>query len=190
MFNLILFGPPGSGKGTQSAKIAEKYGLVHISTGDIFRNEIKQQTELGVKFKSLVEKGELVPDELIIDILDSALHKYQNINGFVFDGFPRTLNQSGELDNLLKKDKESVTLVLALDVNDNEVVTRLLKRAQIEDRKDDSEDVIKNRLQVYKDQTYPLIDLYKKQNKFVGIKGIGSIDEIFGNICGEIDKKV
>ena len=190
MFNLILFGPPGSGKGTQSIKIAEKYGLVHISTGDLFRNEIKQKTELGLKFKNLVEKGELVPDELIIDILDSALKKHQNINGFVFDGFPRTIPQAGDLDNLLGKNNESVTLVLALDVDDNEVVSRLLKRAQIEGRKDDTEDVIKNRLQVYKNQTYPLIDLYKKQNKFVGIKGVGSINEIFDNICGEIDKKV
>lgn len=190
MFNLILFGPPGSGKGTQSIKIAEKYGLVHISTGDIFRNEIKQKTELGIKFKSIVEKGKLVPDELIIDILDSALHKHNNINGFVFDGFPRTINQSVDLDNLLQKDKETVNLVLALDVDDNEVVKRLLKRAQIEGRKDDTEDVIKNRLQVYKDQTYPLIDLYKKQNKFVGIEGIGSIDKIFMNICTEIDKKI
>ena len=188
MFNLILFGPPGSGKGTQSVKIAEKYQLVHISTGDIFRREIKNQTPLGIKVQSIIEKGELVPDELLVDILRSALHQAGSPAGFAFDGFPRTLRQAGDLDKLLAETHESVSLVLALEVDEEEVVKRLLKRAQLEGRKDDTEDVIRNRMSVYHSQTHPLIDFYEKQGKFVAIKGVGSIEEIFTDICRAIDK--
>ncbi len=183
MLNLILFGTPGSGKGTQSVKIAEEFTLGHISTGDIFRNEIKNKTELGLKVQSIIERGCLVPDELLIEILDNAMKKFDGINGFVFDGFPRTITQAKELDDLLGLSNDCVTLVLALEVNNDEVLQRLLKRALHEGRKDDTEEVIKKRLDVYYLQTSPLIDYYKNQGKYKTVEGIGSVDEIFTNIC-------
>ncbi len=188
MFNLILFGPPGSGKGTQSARIAEKYKLVHISTGDIFRREIKNKSTLGLKVQSVIEKGELVPDALLVDILRSALQQAGSPRGFVFDGFPRTIRQAGDLDMLLKETGEKVSLVLALEVDEEEVVTRLLKRAQLEGRKDDTEEVIRNRMKVYHSQTRPLTEYYDKQGKFKSVHGVGSIDDIFADICKTIDK--
>jgi len=183
MFNLVLFGTPGSGKGTQSVKIAKEYNLGHISTGDIFRNEIKNKTELGLKVKSLIENGILVPDELLIAILENAMNKFNGVNGFVFDGFPRTIHQAEELDELLASRNDCVSMVLALEVNNSEILQRLLKRAAEEGRKDDTEEVIKNRLDVYSLQTSPLIEYYKFQGKFKSVYGIGSVDEIFGNIC-------
>lgn len=190
MFNLILFGPPGSGKGTQSVRIAEKYNLVHLSTGDIFRREIKNQTTLGLKVQSIIEKGELVPDDLLVDILRSALKQAGSPAGFCFDGFPRTLRQAADLDMLLGETAESVSLVLALEVDEEEVVKRLLKRAQLEGRKDDTEDVIRNRMKVYHAQTRPLMEYYEKQGKFVSLLGVGSIDDIFAEICKVIDQKM
>ena len=187
MFNLILFGPPGSGKGTQSSRIAEKYNLVHISTGDIFRREIRNKSVLGLKVQSIIEKGELVPDELLVDILRSALQQAGSPFGFVFDGFPRTLRQAEDLDKLLRETGETVSLVLALDVDEEEIVTRLLKRAQLEGRKDDTEEVIRNRMKVYHSQTHPLMEYYDKQEKFKSVKGVGSIDNIFADICKVID---
>lgn len=188
MFNLILFGPPGSGKGTQSVKIAEKYNLVHISTGDIFRREIKNHSALGIKVQGIIEKGELVPDDLLVDILRSALQQAGSPAGFVFDGFPRTIRQAGDLDKLLAETGEKVSLVLALEVDEEEVVSRLLKRAVLEGRKDDTEDVIRNRMKVYHAQTHPLMEYYKKQGKFISLHGVGSVDEIFADICKKIDK--
>jgi adenylate kinase len=188
MFNLILFGPPGSGKGTQSVKIAEKYSLVHISTGDIFRREIKNKSALGMKVQSIIEKGELVPDELLVDLLRSAMKQAGSPSGFVFDGFPRTIRQAEDLDRLLDETDESVSLVLALEVDEEEVVSRLLKRAQLEGRKDDTEDVIRNRMKVYHSQTQPLMEYYTKQDKFVSLPGVGSIDEIFSATCKVIEK--
>ena len=192
MFNLILFGPPGSGKGTQSARIAEKYKLVHTSTGDIFRKEISNGSPLGLKVQSIIEKGELVPDDLLVDILRSALQRAEagNINGFVLDGFPRTIRQAQDLDKLLKEKGESVSLVLALDVDEEEVVTRLLKRARLEGRKDDTEEVIRNRMNVYHSQTRPLMEYYDKQGKFNSLHGVGSVDDIFARICKVIDEKM
>jgi len=188
MYNLILFGPPGSGKGTQSARIADKYNLVHTSTGDIFRTEIRNGSPLGLKVQSIIEKGELVPDDLLVDILRSALQRAAgNINGFVMDGFPRTIRQAEDFDKLLKETSESVSLVLALDVDEEEVVKRLLKRAQLESRKDDTEEVIRNRMKVYHSQTYPLMDYYSKQGKFQSVRGVGSVDNIFEDICKTID---
>jgi len=187
MFNLILFGPPGSGKGTQSARIAEKYNLVHTSTGDIFRKEIRNGSPLGLKVQSIIEKGELVPDDLLVDILRSALQRAEGIDGFVLDGFPRTLRQAEDLDMLLAEKNETVSLVLALDVDEEEIVTRLLKRAQQEGRKDDTEEVIRNRMKVYHSQTHPLMEFYDKQGKFTPIHGVGSIDNIFADICKVID---
>jgi adenylate kinase len=190
MLNLILFGPPGSGKGTQSVRIAEKYHLVHISTGDIFRREIKNESALGLKVKAIIEKGELVPDELLVDILRSALLQAGNPEGFVFDGFPRTLRQAADLDGLLQETGERVRKVLALEVDEEEVVKRLLKRAQLEGRKDDTEDVIRNRMNVYHQQTSPLMEYYRAQDKFTAVQGVGSIDEIFDSICREIDRVI
>jgi adenylate kinase len=187
MFNFIIFGPPGSGKGTQSIKIAEKYNLAHISTGDIFRKNIREKTELGLKVKSIIESGELVPDELLIDILDDAMNQFKDVKGFVFDGFPRTCQQAKDFDVLLNKKNEKVSLVLALEVDDNEIIGRLLKRAEMEGRPDDTKEVIENRLSVYNKQTQPLIKFYTKQDKFTTVNGIGSIEEIFNNICAVID---
>jgi adenylate kinase len=188
MFNFILFGPPGSGKGTQSLKIAEKYNLVHISTGDIFRKNIREKTPLGLKVQAIIEKGELVPDALLIEILEDALQQHSKAKGFVFDGFPRTIQQAHDLDMMLGKNKESVSLVLALEVGDGEILKRLLKRAEIEGRKDDTKEVIENRIQIYNNQTQPLIDFYKNKKKFQSIQGIGGIDEIFKSICKIIDQ--
>lgn len=190
MLNLILFGPPGSGKGTQSVRIAEKYELTHISTGDIFRREISNKTALGLKVQGIIEKGELVPDDLLVDILRSALEQAGATRGFIFDGFPRTLRQAGDLDNLLGETGNTVSLVLALDVDEEEVVKRLLKRAQLEGRKDDTEEVIRNRMVVYHQQTHPLMDYYTRQGKFRSVHGVGSIDEILEALCTEVDKVI
>ena len=189
MLNIIIFGPPGCGKGTQSSRITEKYKLIHISTGDIIRKEIKSGSKFGIQLKSIVEKGELVPYELIIKILESALVKNNNSNGFIFDGFPRTIEQAADLDNILAKDNTSISMVLSLKVEDDVVVERLLKRAQIEGRKDDTEDVIKNRLKIYKAETFPLISRYKEQGKYFEVEGCNAIDEIFECASEIIDIK-
>lgn len=188
MFILILFGPPGSGKGTQSVKIAEKYNFAHISTGDIFRNEIKNKTELGLRVQGIIESGELVPDELLIELLQHAMSKFPGKAGFVLDGFPRTCQQAKDLDELLGKSSDCVSLVLELKVDEDEVIKRLLKRAQEQGRKDDTEEVIRNRMRVYHNQTTPLEEFYRKQGKFESLHGIGGIDDIFGSICQVIDK--
>jgi adenylate kinase len=190
MFNFILFGPPGSGKGTQSVKIAEKYNLVHISTGDIFRKNIREKTQLGTKVQAIIEKGELVPDHLLIEILEDALQQHSKASGFVFDGFPRTIQQANDLDAMLAKNNETVSLVISLEVEDMEILKRLLKRAEIEGRKDDTKEVIENRIKVYNSQTQPLIDFYKRKKKFTSIQGTGSVEQIFTGICDIIDKKM
>lgn len=187
MLNLILFGTPGSGKGTQSVKIARKYNLGHISTGDIFRSEIKNKTELGLKVQKIIESGSLVPDELLIEILANAMKKFNHVEGFVLDGFPRTIRQAEELDELLGSRNDCVSLVLALDVNPEEVLERLLKRAAQEGRKDDTEEVIKKRLDVYYQQTSPLIEYYQNQGKFKSVHGIGTVEDIFESICKTIE---
>lgn len=189
MLNIIIFGPPGSGKGTQSAKIAQKFNLVHISTGFIIRNEIKSGSEFGKLLKSIVDDGNFVPFELIVKILDSALIKSKNANGYIFDGFPRTIEQASYLDNILKKDNDSISLVLCLKAEDDILVNRLLKRSTIEGRNDDNEAVIKNRLQIYKSETYPLISWYKKQGKYNEIHGNKSINEIFEQTCKLVESK-
>jgi len=186
MFNLILFGPPGAGKGTQAIKIAEKFGWKHVSTGDILRNEVGQGTPLGIKVKAVMEAGLLVSDELLIEIMESVFIKNSNIKGFVLDGFPRTLNQAQELDKMLKKLGHRVSLVLSLEVNEDELVKRLLKRAQEQGRKDDTEEVIKNRLVQYHHHTKPLIDFYKEQKLFKEVYGVGTIDDIFEALCSVI----
>ena len=187
MFNLILFGPPGAGKGTQAIKIAEKHGWVHISTGDILRAEVSQGTPLGIKVKGVMEVGILVSDELLIEIMESVFRKNNTAGGFVLDGFPRTLNQAKELDQMLVKLGTKVSLVLSLDVDEEELVKRLLKRAQEQGRKDDTEEVIKNRLVQYHQHTKPLIDYYKEKRLLKNVMGVGSIDNIFASLCKSIN---
>lgn len=188
MFNLILFGPPGSGKGTQSDSLVEKYGLVHLSTGNLLREEIAQKTPLGVEAKSFMDKGQLVPDEVVIGMVDSYFDKYADAKGFLFDGFPRTVAQAIALDNLLELKKTSINAVLALDVKEDELVKRLLNRGKTSGRSDDTnEEVIRKRFTVYKNETTPVAEHYKAANKFKPIKGEGAVECIFESICNEID---
>ena len=191
MFNLILFGPPGSGKGTQSEKLIVRYGLKHLSTGDLLRSEINRQTALGLAAKSFMDKGQLVPDEVVIGMISSALDENQEVKGFLFDGFPRTSAQALALDNLLDLKKNSIGVMLALDVSEEELVNRLVKRGETSGRSDDNnEQVIRARITEYHNKTAAVADYYKKFNKVVMIKGEGSIDEIFEALCKEIDNRV
>lgn len=179
MFNLILFGPPGSGKGTQSDRIVEKFGLIHLSTGNLLRQEIADKTPLGLQAKNFMDKGQLVPDEVVIGMIDSCLEKHHGAKGFLFDGFPRTVAQAEALDKLLSLKKTSITKVIALEVVEEELIKRLIKRGETSGRSDDTnEDVIRRRFAVYKDETEPVADHYKQQGKFEAIRGVGTIDEI------------
>ncbi len=188
MLNLVLFGPPGAGKGTQSEKLLEKYGLVHLSTGDILRGEMKAGTELGVKAKSLIEAGNLVPDAVVIGMIGNKISENIEGNGFIFDGFPRTQAQAEALDKLLEKKGTGVSVMLSLEVKETELVNRLLERGKISGRADDAnEETIKNRIGVYNKETSVLINFYSAQNKQIGIQGIGKINEIFENLCTAID---
>ena len=188
MLNLVLFGPPGAGKGTQSEKLLEKYGLIHLSTGDILRGEMKAGTELGVKAKSLIEAGNLVPDAVVIGMIGNKISENIEGNGFIFDGFPRTQAQAEALDKLLEKKGTGVSVMLSLEVKETELVNRLLERGKISGRADDAtEETIKNRIGVYNKETSVLIDFYSAQKKQIGIQGIGEIDDIFGKLCTAID---
>jgi len=188
MLNLVLFGPPGAGKGTQSEKLLEKYGLVHLSTGDILRGEMKAGTELGVKAKSLIEAGNLVPDEVVIGMIGNKISENMDGNGFIFDGFPRTQAQAEALDKLLEEKGTGVSVMLSLEVVEAELVKRLLERGKSSGRADDAnEDTIKNRIGVYNKETSVLIDFYSTQNKQIGIHGVGEVDEIFSKLCAAID---
>ena len=189
MLNIVLFGPPGAGKGTQSEKIIEKYKLVHLSTGDLLRAERKTGTPLGVKANQYIEKGELVPDEVVIGMIENKMNEFQEPNGFIFDGFPRTVPQAIALDQLLKKIDTSISGMISLEVAYEELVIRLLSRGKDSGRADDQdENIIKNRIDVYNRETLPVSDFYKAQNKLSTITGIGEINEIFNNICSAIDK--
>lgn len=188
MLNIIIFGPPGAGKGTQSERIIERYRLTHLSTGDILRNEIKNETKLGILAKSYMDKGALVPDAVVIDMLKNKIEENRFSKGFVFDGFPRTLAQAKSLDEMLNKAEIPISIVVSLDVKDDELINRLVKRGAESGRSDDNEEVIVQRLNVYKQQTMPLIDYYKNQGKLGSVHGVGSIDEIFKKICNVIDK--
>lgn len=179
MLNIVLFGPPGAGKGTQSEILIQKYGLVHLSTGDIFRANIKGQTELGVKAKSFMDKGELVPDSVTISMLESEVNKHPDAKGFIFDGFPRTSAQAEALESFLQSKNTSITCMLALEVPEEELIARLLNRAKTSGRADDAdENIIKNRIAVYNRETSPVADFYRVREKYRGIEGVGSIDEI------------
>ncbi len=186
----MLFGPPGAGKGTQSERLIEKYDLVHLSTGDIFRSNIKGETELGKLAKSYMDKGQLVPDSVTIDMLRSEVLKYSNPKGFIFDGFPRTNAQANALDEFLSTQNTAITLMLALDVEEEELKTRLLKRAEVSGRADDADPaIIENRIRVYNNETAPVKDYYLQQGKFISIDGIGSIDDITSRLFSAIDAR-
>src|SRR3982750_390945 len=191
MFNLILFGPPGSGKGTQSEKIVEKFGLIHLSTGNLLRQEIKEKTPLGMEAKNFMDKGQLVPDEVVIGMIDSSLEKHQDAKGFLFDGFPRTVAQAEALDKLLSLKKTCICKVLALDVDEEELVKRLLKRGETSGRSDDTnEEVIRKRFSVYKNDTEPVAEYFKHQDKFEPIKGVGTVNDIFVAISNCIESEM
>jgi len=191
MFNLILFGPPGSGKGTQSEKLVEKYGLVHLSTGNLLREEIANKTPLGMEAKNFMDKGQLVPDEVVIGMIDNSLDHHKDAIGFLFDGFPRTVAQAEALDKLLDLKTNAISLVLALEVSEDELVKRLLNRGKTSGRSDDTnEAVIRKRFAVYSQETEPVAVHYKKDKKFQSIKGEGSVDDIFNAVSAAIDKKM
>jgi adenylate kinase len=191
MFNLILFGPPGSGKGTQSERLIAKYGLKHLSTGDLLRTEIAGQTPLGLAAKSIMEKGQLVPDEVVIEMISSALDNNPKANGFLFDGFPRTTAQAEALDKLLNHKNTSIAVVLALQVSKEELVKRLLNRGLTSGRSDDTkEDVINARYEEYQRKTAAVADYYKQYDKVKFVKGEGGIDEIFQLLCTEIEMRM
>jgi adenylate kinase len=188
MINLILFGPPGSGKGTQALGLVEKYKLVHISTGDLFRHEMGNNTPLGEKAKAYMAKGELVPDEVTIGMLRNKVEAHPGAAGFIFDGFPRTIRQAEALDALLTEKQTEVSGLIALQVDDEEIVTRIKLRGESSGRADDTnEEIIRNRIEVYKNETTPVFDFYNGVNKSHSINGIGTIDEIFGRISAIID---
>ncbi len=188
MKNIVIFGAPGSGKGTQSDKMIEKYGFEHISTGDVLRNEIKNETELGRTAKQYIDNGQLVPDALIIDMLAKVYDSYgKDHRGVIFDGFPRTIPQAEALKEMLAERGHSVAAMLELDVPEDELMTRLIKRGQESGRSDDNEETIRKRLDVYHSQTSPLIDWYEKEGIRNHINGLGDIDQIFGDICNVID---
>ena len=190
MVNLILFGKPGSGKGTQAEFVKNKYGLVHISTGDVFRYNISKQTELGLLAKSYMEKGDLVPDNVTIKMLEAEVNKSPNANGFIFDGFPRTTHQAEILDDFLKKKELSITMTIALEVDEAILIERLINRGKESGRIDDQDkSKIKNRFDEYNNKTSKLIIYYKNQNKFYNVEGTGEIEQITQRIYNLIDSK-
>ncbi len=191
MFNLILFGPPGSGKGTQSEKIIEKYGLIHLSTGDLLRSQIAKQTPLGLEAKKLMDKGQLVPDEVVVGMISSALDANPNGNGFLFDGFPRTASQAESLDKLLSLKGTPISVMLALDVSEEELIKRILKRGENSGRSDDTDEtIIAARVTEYKNKTEAVADYYRQSDKVVMIPGEGSIDDIFNRLSIEIESRL
>ena len=191
MINIILFGPPGAGKGTQSAKIIEKYSLLQIATGDLFRKHLKEGTPLGNLAKEYMNKGNLVPDQVVIDMVDDKIKSAENTSGIIFDGFPRTIPQAQALDKLLNSKGAPIKVLIELVVTEDELRKRLAERAIKENRPDDAKpEVIENRISVYKGETAAVADYYKKLGKYASVVGVGEIENIFSNICREIDKSL
>lgn len=187
MFNLVLFGPPGSGKGTQAAKLVDKYNFIHLSTGDILRDEIRRGTAIGQQAKVLIDDGKLMPDEVVIEMIRQRIKTIKGVEGFIFDGFPRTTKQAEELDKMLKEEGMAVDLMITLDVDEDVIINRILERGKDSGRADDQNaDVIKNRLKVYHDQTLVVTHHYKKQNKYVSVDNMGTIDETFEKLSKHI----
>ncbi|HBI81424.1 MAG TPA: adenylate kinase [Bacteroidales bacterium] len=188
MLNIVLFGPPGAGKGTQSQKIIERYKLQYLATGDMLRAAIREQSPIGVEAQKYIDKGQLVPDEMVINLIAQELDNHHDVAGFVFDGFPRTTIQAKKLDELLDAKKAPITIMLSLEVEYDELIARLLNRGKLSDRSDDqNESIIRDRLDIYRKTTLPVMDYYKAQGKYRGVNGMGSIDEIFERICQVID---
>ena len=191
MINIILFGPPGAGKGTQSANIIAKYSLIHIATGDLFRKHLKEGTPLGTLAKDFMSKGNLVPDQVVIDMVDDKIKSSHNDAGIIFDGFPRTIPQAEALEKLLASKDSTIKILIELVVPEDELRKRLAERAHKENRPDDAKpEVIENRISVYKGETASVADYYKKRGKYASVVGVGEIDTIFSNICREIDKSL
>ena len=189
MLNIVLFGPPGAGKGAQSTNLIEQYQLVHLSTGDILRAEVSNKTTLGLEAKKLMDEGLLVPDEVVIRMIEARIDVNRNAKGFIFDGFPRTTKQAEALDHMLERKNTSITMMIALEVEDDELVRRLLNRGKDSGRPDDqNEAVITKRIVEYNSKTAPLKDYYSNQGKFFGVKGIGSVGEIFNRLNAVIEK--
>ena len=191
MFNLVLFGPPGSGKGTQSEKLIERYGLVHLSTGDLLRKERKLRTPLGIEAQQFIDKGQLVPDEVVIGMISTALDENLGAKGFLFDGFPRTVAQAEALDKLLELKGSEISLVLCLEVDEEELIRRLVHRGKTSERSDDTDEAVqRKRQEVYKNETLPVAAYYGKSKKVVNINGLGEIDDVFSRLTTQIDKRV
>ncbi len=189
MINLILFGPPGSGKGTQAAMLVNRYKLLHISTGDLFRYELSNDTPLGIEAKRYMQKGELVPDEVTIGMLRNKVEANPDVPGYIFDGFPRTISQSEALDTLLAEKDQTISALLMLEVPDEEIIKRILGRGATSGRSDDlDEKIIQNRIEVYKKETSPVFEYYEQQGKARKIEGVGAVETIFGRLCIEIDQ--
>lgn len=190
MLNIILFGAPGCGKGTQAARIKEKYNINHISTGEVIRNEIARGSELGRSMQSYIEAGQLAPDSIVIGMIRNYMAEHKDAVGNIFDGFPRTTAQAEEFDRILAEDGLSVSVMVYMDVPEQELVDRILLRGKDSGRADDaSEDVIHNRIAVYREQTEIVAEHYNKQGKYVAVNGVGSMDEVFDRICAVIDSK-
>jgi adenylate kinase len=189
MLNVVLFGPPGAGKGTQAVNLIEKYKLVHLSTGDILRGELGARSPLGLEAKKFMDKGELVPDSVVIGMIEGKLDQHAKAPGFIFDGFPRTKAQAAALDELLERKRTAISIMVALEVDKPELVDRLLGRGKISGRADDQDiSVIENRIAVYNRETAPVIDYYSDRGKFSSVNGMGSIEDIFNRLCTAIDK--
>ncbi len=189
MVNIVLFGPPGAGKGTQSEGIINKYELSHISTGDLFRKHLKEGTALGKLAQKYMDEGNLVPDQVVIDMVDYKIKSDGKVNGYIFDGFPRTVAQADALDKLMNSKGSPISCMIALEVSKDELVKRLMNRGKTSGRTDDQDEAkIQNRITVYENETMPVANYYQKQNKFNSIHGIGTVEEIFNNICRVIDK--
>jgi adenylate kinase len=188
MLNIVLFGPPGAGKGTQSQKLIDKYNLIHLSTGDLLRSEIADGTHLGLEAKKLMDNGLLVPDEVVIGMIENKVKEHRDAAGFIFDGFPRTVPQAQGLDKLLQNNDTEISCMIALKVDDEELTKRLLLRGKTSGRPDDqNEELIRKRVEEYNTKTRPVADYYAGQNKFCAVEGIGEIDEIFQALCKQID---
>jgi adenylate kinase len=191
MLNLVLFGPPGAGKGTQSEKLINAYELVHLSTGDILRGEVAAQTQLGIEAKKLMDQGLLVPDEVVVGMIEAKIDGNPGAKGFIFDGFPRTTTQADALDKMLARKGTSISMMLALEVEDAELIKRLLNRGLDSGRADDqNESIIAKRINEYNTKTAPLKDYYSRQGKFHSIRGTGTIDDIFSSLSKVITSSV
>ena len=188
MLNIVLFGPPGSGKGTQAEKLVDKYKLVHISTGDLLRTEVESKSELGVQAQKIIDRGELVPDECVIAMIKNKVEENKDGEGFIFDGFPRTVDQARELRKLLTDYDERVSVVVSLMVEKEELIERLLKRGEESGRADDNLETITHRIEVYERQTIPVTYYYDKMHKHAPVDGKGKIDDVFKRIAEQVDK--